>query len=290
MEILKKYPPIIEERLAALMRQIAVPGRAEICREAMVYSLGAGGKRIRPALVCAFTEMCGGDINAALDPACALEMIHTFSLIHDDLPCMDDDDLRRGKPSCHKQFDEAQALLAGDALECLAFEVTAAAEGLSDECRIKLIKCLGRAVGVCGMIGGQVIDVRNEGKAMGGEGLLEMYSLKTCALIKCACEMGCICGGREDLLLTADEYGECLGLAFQIVDDILDITSDEAVLGKPAGSDSEHGKLTYPEVFGIEKAREKAGELTKRAVTAAERLPRSEALMELTGQLLYRVK
>lgn len=290
MEILEKYPPMIEKRLIELMDNIPVCDPERICREAMKYSLGAGGKRIRPALVCAFAEMTGGDPNAAADPACALEMIHTFSLIHDDMPCMDDDDLRRGQPSCHKKYGEAVALLAGDALECYAFEVIAGARNLSHECRNSLIMTLAKAVGVCGMIGGQTIDIGNEGKGFGSDVLLRMYSMKTCALIRCACAMGCICGGRGDLAAKAEEYGEALGLAFQIVDDILDITSDTETLGKPAGSDSELDKATYPAVFGLKAAREKAAALTARAVHIAGEFPDNEPLIRLTEKLQSRVK
>ncbi|MCM1579616.1 MAG: polyprenyl synthetase family protein, partial [Ruminococcus sp.] len=206
MEILEKYPPLTEKRLGELMEGVKAEGEERLCKEAMAYSLEAGGKRIRPALVCAFAEMCGGNeaVRAALDPACALEMIHTFSLIHDDLPCMDDDDLRRGKPSCHKRYGEAAALLAGDGLECLAFEVIANAEGLSCESRVELVKVLSKAVGVSGMIGGQTVDIGGKDTFAEGE-LLRMYSMKTCALIKAACVMGCICGRREDLAPLAEE-------------------------------------------------------------------------------------
>ncbi len=290
MEVLEKYPPIIEKRLDELMDGIPVCAPESVCKEAMKYSLSAGGKRIRPALVCAFAEISGGDPNAALDPACALEMIHTFSLIHDDMPCMDDDDFRRGKPSCHKKYGEAVALLAGDALECYAFEVIAGAQKLSHECRNSLIMTLAKAVGVGGMIGGQTIDIGNEGKGFAEDVLLRMYSMKTCALIRCACAMGCICGGRGDLAAKAEEYGEALGLAFQIVDDILDITSDTETLGKPTGSDKEQDKATYPAVFGLEAARKKAAALTARAVKIAGEFPDNEPLLRLTDKLLYRVK
>lgn len=234
-----------------------------------------------------FARIFGAE-EKALDAACALEMIHTFSLIHDDLPCMDNDDFRRGKPSCHKQFDEAQALLAGDALENYAFEVIASDDKLSFEQRVKLIKCLSRNVGVMGMIGGQVIDVKNEGSRLDGESLLKMYSMKTSALIKCACEMGVICAGRDDMLPVAEEYGECLGLAFQIVDDILDITADEKLLGKPVHSDEEQNKSTYPAIFGLEAAKAKAAELTDRAMAAIEKLPDNGFITELTASLLKR--
>ena len=258
-EQLERYAAVINRRLGELMGAYNEEnaGAQLICPEAMRYSLSAGGKRIRPVLCLEFARIFGAE-EKALDAACALEMIHTFSLIHDDLPCMDNDDFRRGKPSCHKQFDEAQALLAGDALENYAFEVIASDDKLSFEQRVKLIKCLSRNVGVMGMIGGQVIDVKNEGSRLDGESLLKMYSMKTSALIKCACEMGVICAGRDDMLPVAEEYGECLGLAFQIVDDILDITADEKLLGKPVHSDEEQNKSTYPAIFGLEAAKAKA--------------------------------
>ncbi len=288
-EQLERYAAVINRRLDGLMGAYNEEnaGAQLICPEAMRYSLSAGGKRIRPVLCLEFARIFGAE-EKALDAACALEMIHTFSLIHDDLPCMDNDDFRRGKPSCHKQFDEAQALLAGDALENYAFEVIASDDKLSFEQRVKLTRCLSRNVGVMGMIGGQVIDVKNEGSRLDGESLLKMYSMKTGALIKCACEMGVICAGRDDMLSVAEEYGECLGLAFQIVDDILDITADEKLLGKPVHSDEEQNKSTYPAIFGLEAAKEKAAELTDRAMAAIEKLPDNGFITELTASLLKR--
>lgn len=289
-ETLEKYASMINSRLDSLMDAYNNDNaKAQlVCAEAMRYSLKAGGKRIRPVLAMEFARMFCGDEKMALDCGCALEMIHTFSLIHDDLPCMDDDDMRRGQPSCHKAYGEAVALLAGDALENYAFEVISADEKLSYEQRVKLIKCLSRAVGVMGMIGGQIIDIQNVGKAFDGEKLLKMYSMKTGALIRCACEMGCICGGREDMISTAHRYADALGLAFQIVDDILDITADEKVLGKPCGSDAELDKSTYPAVFGMKAAREKSAELTKAALDEIKAMGGSEFLAELTEYLLDR--
>lgn len=259
-----------------------------ICAEAMGYSLEAGGKRIRPVLVTEFARIFDNAEEKATDCACALEMIHTFSLIHDDMPCMDNDDFRRGKPSCHKQFGEDIALLAGDALENYAFEVIASDEKLSFEQRVRLIKCLSQAVGIVGMIGGQTIDVKNVGTPFDAELLLKMYSMKTGALIKCACVMGCICAERYDMIPKAEEYAEALGLAFQIVDDILDITADEKLLGKPVHSDAELNKATYPAVFGLEAAKKKAEELTDKAVSIAESFPDSSFLSQLTAFLLKR--
>lgn len=287
---LDRRAELINRRLEALMSAYTEENAAHqlICAEAMRYSLSAGGKRVRPVLVMEFARIFGDAEGKAVDSACALEMIHTFSLIHDDLPCMDNDDLRRGKPSCHKKFGEDIALLAGDALENYAFEVIASDEKLSYEQRVKLIKCLSEAVGVMGMIGGQTVDVRNVGKHFDAEMLLKMYSMKTGALIKCACVMGCICAERYDMIPAAEEYAEALGLAFQIVDDILDITADEKRLGKPVHSDSELNKATYPAVFGLEAAKLRAEELTEKAVSIAENFPDSGFLSELTKYLLKR--
>ncbi|MCI7768274.1 MAG: polyprenyl synthetase family protein [Oscillospiraceae bacterium] len=287
---LDRRAELINRRLEELMSVYTEENAAHqlICAEAMKYSLSAGGKRVRPVLVMEFARIWGDSEGKAADSACALEMIHTFSLIHDDLPCMDDDDLRRGKPSCHKKFGEDMALLAGDALENYAFDVIASDDKLSFEQRVKLIKCLSEAVGVMGMIGGQTVDVRNVGKPFDAELLLKMYSMKTGALIKCACVMGCICAERYDMIPAAEEYAEALGLAFQIVDDILDITADEKKLGKPVHSDAELNKATYPAVFGLEAAKLRAEELTEKAVSVAEGFPDSGFLSELTKYLLKR--
>ncbi|MDE7279523.1 MAG: polyprenyl synthetase family protein, partial [Oscillospiraceae bacterium] len=220
--------------------------------------------------------------------ACALEMIHTFSLIHDDLPCMDNDDMRRGKPSCHAAFGEAQALLAGDALLNFAYEVISGGEGVSAETKIALIAELSKATGVNGMIGGQVIDTIFARKMTEDE-LLNMYSMKTGALLRCACKMGCIAAGAEnEKIAAAGLYAEKLGLAFQIIDDILDVTGDEQLLGKPIGSDSDNGKTTYVTLNSIENSRRAAGVLTDEALKALEAFENTEFLNELTLFLLKR--
>lgn len=256
--------------------------------EAMAYSISAGGKRIRPVLTAEFCRVCGGAVEAALPAACALEMIHTFSLIHDDLPCMDDDDMRRGKPSCHAAFGEAQALLAGDALLNFAYEVISGGEGITAETKLALITELSKATGVNGMIGGQVIDTTFEGKMTEAE-LLNMYSMKTGALLKCACKMGCIAAEAEKEKISAAElYAEKLGLAFQIIDDILDVTGDEKLLGKPIGSDSDNGKTTYVAVNGVENSRMMAGVLTDEALKALDAFEDTQFLKELTLFLLKR--
>lgn len=285
---LEKYIKLVEDKLYSYINgEESAQGRVI---KAMKYSLSAGGKRIRPVLVLEFCRMCGGEVEKALPIACAMEMIHTFSLIHDDLPCMDNDDLRRGKPSCHKAFDEATALLAGDALEIYPIELIAKSE-LEPEKIVKIISKITHQVGVFGMIGGQQIDTENEGKPYTPQALLEMYSLKTSALLKAACCSGCIAAGAdEDTVQNAAMYAEKLGLAFQIVDDILDVTGDEKVFGKPIGSDAESGKTTYVTLYGLEKAHEKAEELTNEALEILSNWENSDFIKELTKKLLNRNK
>lgn len=258
--------------------------------EAMKYSLSAGGKRVRPVLLMEFCRVCGGNVNASLIPACALEMIHTFSLIHDDLPCMDNDDYRRGKPSCHKAYGEAVALLAGDALENLAFGIIADNEKTSPSIAIKLISELSYRVGTDGMIGGQVIDIEQYAKD-NEEILLNMYSKKTSALLKAACRMGCITAGASDIELNyAENFAEKLGLAFQIIDDILDVTSTTEELGKPVGSDAVQNKTTYVTVTGIKHASKKAEILTNEALLILDNFNGSGFLKDFTKSLLIRNK
>lgn len=256
------------------------------------YSLSAGGKRIRPALVMEFCRVCGGEPEDALPVACAIEMMHTFSLIHDDLPCMDDDDMRRGKPSCHKAFGECTALLAGDALAMLPYQIIAEAalkKRISSDAALKIISLLGERAGIFGMIGGQVIDTENEGKELPQNILLEMYRMKTGALLDFCCRAGCIAAGAgADKQLAASEYAQKLGLAFQIIDDILDVTADEKLLGKPVGSDADSGKHTYVAAVGIENARAEAQRLTQQALNALDAFDDTEFLRELTMALLKR--
>ena len=247
------------------------------CREgvlidAMRYSLEAGGKRVRPRLVLEFARLCGGSEEAALPFACAVEMIHTYSLIHDDLPCMDDDDLRRGEPSNHNVYGEDIALLAGDALLTLAFETLAddkTAELAGDRaCRLAA-KTLARYAGAVGMVGGQVIDLKSENTNAPLEVLREMDEKKTACLIQAACELGCIAANAgADKRRAAALYGESIGVAFQIQDDILDQTSSDEELGKPVGSDNENSKSTYVSLLGIEKCRALVDELTNQAIEA----------------------
>lgn len=247
-----------------------LPTADDVVSQAMRYSVENGGKRIRPALLLEFCRVCGGDYKKAVPFACALEMIHTYSLIHDDLPCMDNDDFRRGKPSCHIAFGEEYALLAGDALLTLAFE-TAMKSNLSAEITVRAAKELAKAAGVMGMVGGQVLDLQNEGKKVGVSDLQKTDELKTGELIRAACVLGCVCAGADDKkIAAAEKYAHDIGIAFQIVDDILDVTSDEETLGKPIGSDEENQKSTYVSLLGIEKSRKTAEELTLNAQKALD--------------------
>lgn len=238
--------------------------------EAMQYSLVAGGKRIRPVLTLETCRMCGGDVQAALPFACAVEMVHTYSLIHDDLPCMDDDDLRRGKPTNHKVFGEANAVLAGDALLTAAFEMMTEHRGALPAQRVlEAVDCLSHAAGAAGMIGGQVLDMEGEERPLGLEELKLMQSLKTGALICAAAEMGCIiAGGNETQRQAVRQYAQCIGRAFQIRDDMLDVTSTDEVLGKPIGSDAENGKTTFVTQLGLERCGVLVDELTQQAIDA----------------------
>lgn len=242
--------------------------------DAMAYSLLAGGKRLRPLLLLEFCKICGGELEKALPFACAVEMIHTYSLIHDDLPCMDDDDLRRGVPANHVVFGEDIALLAGDALLSLAFEVILSDENVKNLGAQKVARAAGvlaKACGVNGMIAGQVIDLTHEGKAVDVATLEQMHKKKTGALITAAATIGCIvAGASEEKIALAREFAENLGLAFQIVDDILDVTADENSLGKPVGSDAANDKSTYVSLLGLERANSLAKELTDKAVAALE--------------------
>jgi geranylgeranyl diphosphate synthase type II len=236
----------------------------ETLHKAMRYSIFAGGKRLRPALVLAACEAVGGSREDAAPAACALEMIHTYSLIHDDLPAMDDDDLRRGRPTCHKVFGEAMAILAGDGLLTYAFEVLTT--GKRTESIPGIVRAIARGSGTQGMVGGQVLDIEGEGKPATLQSVCAIHSWKTAALITACCEAGALAGGATQTEYEhLAEYGRNIGLAFQIVDDILDITSSPEALGKTPGKDARVGKATYPAVMGLEKAKEEADRLATRA-------------------------
>ncbi len=236
--------------------------------EAMRYSLLGGGKRIRPALALEFCRVCGGREEDVMPFACAVEMVHSYSLIHDDLPCMDDDDMRRGKPSTHKKYGEALALLAGDALLSLAFE-TLLKSPAQPQRVLAAAKELADASGYLGMVGGQVIDLDSEGKRIDYDTLKAMDEAKTGAMILAAARMGCYAAGADEKAVqAAAAYAVNVGMAFQVTDDILDVTSDAATLGKSTGKDSRDNKSTYVTLYGLEKAKEMADAFTRQAVDA----------------------
>lgn len=260
--------------------------------DAMHYSLMAGGKRVRPRLVIEFARLCGATADEVMPIACAVEMVHTYSLIHDDLPCMDDDDMRRGKPSNHKIYGEATALLAGDALLTLAFKTIFSGLDLSNAVRrAKCAEFLAEYSGARGMIGGQIIDLESEGKVPELSRLEIMDKKKTGCLIKAACLMGCVGAGVFDefKLNAAESYAESIGLAFQIVDDVLDVTSTTGELGKPVGSDEMQDKATYVSLLGVEKCKEMVDELTNKAIKSLEAFDGdTEPLKELALSLSKR--
>lgn len=258
-------------------------------QEAMRYSLLAGGKRIRPVLSLQFCEMVGGDAKKALPIAAAIEMVHTYSLIHDDLPAMDDDDLRRGRKTCHKQFDEATAILAGDALQSAAFRLILSAN-LPEEIRVRAGLILARQAGENGMVAGQILDLAGEKRALTEAELKQVHKLKTSALIVAACTMGVVAGGGTELQVqAAEKFANALGLAFQIRDDMLDCMGDEATLGKPIGSDISLGKTTYVTLYGIEQSEQMLKEQTEHALAAlAGMFDNTENITQMAHWLLGR--
>ena len=247
-----------------------------VLHRAMRYSVFAGGKRLRPVLILAACEAVGGQPARALPAACAMEMIHTYSLIHDDLPAMDDDDFRRGRPTSHKVFGEANAILAGDALLTEAFRLLAdplANAGHDPAVLLRVIETVARCAGSQGMVGGQVVDMEAEGQPIDLATLQYIHTRKTGALFLASIQAGAWLGGGNDRQVAAlTRYGETAGLAFQIADDILDIVGDQATLGKDVGSDQARGKATYPALLGLSEARRRAEELRDLALAALEPL------------------
>lgn len=311
------YRNLVEEYLSRCLTELTMPDNL---RKAMNYSLLAGGKRLRPVLCLMCADICAATaqgnqpflshsplgqpfLERVLPFAAGLEMIHTYSLIHDDLPAMDDDDLRRGRPSCHKAFDEATAILAGDALNTDAFAFMARVglgpAALPAERVLAALAEVSSAAGAQGMVGGQVLDLAFTGlqlpddpaaRAALSEPLRHMQALKTGALFRAACVSGGLLGGADPTQITAlRDYATQLGVAFQIVDDILDVTQDTATLGKPAGSDEQEGKLTWPALFGLSRSTELAREAVNAAAAALAPLPGSQPLEELARKLLSRV-
>ena len=267
-----KLPAFFEEDRLAVDAELdrLLPGESvqpSSIHTAMRYSVFAGGKRIRPTLCLEAARIFEGDATPALYPGCAIEFIHTYSLIHDDLPALDNDDLRRGKPTCHKKFGEATAILAGDALLTLAFETIAAAPA-SAERRVAMVREIANAAGtVRGMVGGQVADLEAEGKPVGPEMLEYIHRSKTAALIRASITAGALCAGAPDEdVARLRRFGETIGWAFQVTDDILDVEESSAALGKTAGKDIAQQKATYPAVFGLERSHQIARELAAKGI------------------------
>jgi len=279
----------VEQALSAWVAADAPAGLGE----AMRYAVLDGGKRLRPLLVLAAAEAVGGNQQAALRAACAVELIHAYSLVHDDMPCMDNDVLRRGKPTVHVKFGEAGALLAGDALQALAFELlTPDADGVPEAMQARLCRLLARCAGSAGMAGGQAIDLASVGVKLNEAQLREMHRLKTGALLQGSVLMGAVCGEvtpAEQQALA--DYGAAIGLAFQVVDDILDVTADSATLGKTAGKDAEQDKPTYVSILGLARSRAYAQELLAQALAAldASGLADTRALRALADMVVNRL-
>jgi geranylgeranyl diphosphate synthase type II len=279
-EDLKRLLPLLESRYL----QPFASGEAGLLAEAMTYSLKAGGKRIRPVLCMLAAESVGGTAEGALGCAAALEYVHTYSLIHDDLPAMDDDDLRRGKPTCHMVFGEGQAILAGDGLLTEAFTHLASDISLPPSRRVEALRILGEAAGWRGMAGGQSLDLEGEqasrkGQPVGMAQLQVIHRLKTGALLRASLEMGAVAGNAGTAERAAlRSAGEALGLAFQIQDDILDATSTEAEMGKRVGKDQGKGKITYPLLLGLTGAKKALQEATERALCQLQSLPNPHSL------------
>ncbi len=275
----------------ALSRWVSAEAPAGL-GESMRYAVLDGGKRLRPLLVLAASDAVGGQPEAALRAACAIELIHAYSLVHDDMPCMDNDVLRRGKPTVHVQFGEAQALLAGDALQALAFELlTPEGDEVPPAVQAQLCRLLARAAGYEGMAGGQAIDLASVGVDLDESRLRRMHRMKTGALLQASVAMGAACASAPAPVLQAlMRYGAALGLAFQVVDDILDVTADSATLGKTAGKDAASDKPTYVSLMGLERARAHAAELLAEARSALQDsgLPDTRALTALADMVVHR--
>lgn len=283
----KDYKKLIDEALAQYFTADELPQAG--LAEAMRYSLLAGGKRIRPILVLEFCRISGGDLEAALPTACAVEMLHTYSLIHDDLPCMDNDELRRGRPTNHVVYGECTATLAGDALQAEAFG-TILRSGLNPERKAACAEILAGAVGLDGMCGGQYLDMLGEGKKLTAQELDEINSRKTGALLVAACQMGvAAAGGDKKMLEAAGQFGAALGIAFQIRDDMLDVLSTEEELGKPIGSDEQESKNTYMVLYGQEECARIVKKLTDYAKTVLNGIfENTEFLCRLADSLAER--
>ncbi|UQA52176.1 (2E,6E)-farnesyl diphosphate synthase [Vibrio sp. ED002] len=281
-ETLTSYQQRNNQQLNQWLEQL--PHQEQPLIQAMKYGLLLGGKRVRPFLVYITGQMLGCEPEDLDTPASAIECIHAYSLIHDDLPAMDDDDLRRGQPTCHIKFDEATAILTGDALQTLAFTILAEGElnPNAESHRIKMVQALAQSSGANGMCVGQALDLGAENRRVSLAELEEIHRNKTGALINCAVKLGALAAGDKglDVMPHLERYSRAIGLAFQVQDDILDIISDTETLGKPQGSDQELNKSTYPSLLGLEGAMEKAHTLLKEALQALEAIPYNTQLLE----------
>ncbi|MGB0466264.1 MAG: (2E,6E)-farnesyl diphosphate synthase [Pontibacterium sp.] len=287
-DTLSQFRQRVESHLNKVLLSDSIEPRLQ---QAMRYGLFNGGKRVRPALVYMVNQMLGGDQADADAPAAAIECIHSYSLVHDDLPAMDDDDLRRGKPTCHIVYDEATAILAGDALQCFAFELLSREETLPATSRLAMIRILAKASGDRGMVLGQAFDLNHVGKSLTLEQLEAMHQHKTGALLNAAIELGALSGGctNTDTFKQLRRYGDAIGLAFQVKDDILDIEGNTQTLGKPQGSDLAQDKPTYPALLGLEGAKEKLAQLHLEALAALEDFgDAAQPLIELADFIVYR--
>lgn len=281
---------IVNKRLLRLL-----PGAVDYpqsLHKALHYSLFAGGKRLRPVLVLAAAEAVGGQIDVAVNTACAFECIHTYSLIHDDLPALDNDDLRRGRPTCHKEFGEATAILAGDALLTVAFGLIASTKGAAHSAVLGAVGELAKAAGSTGMIGGQMIDIESEGQEVSFPVLEYIHIHKTGELIRASVRCGAMLGGASEAELgSLTRYSEAIGLAFQIADDILDVEGSSEEMGKPTGGDQKKGKATYPALLGLDASRQRAAELVDMAIEALSGFDaKAEPLREIARYITARKK
>jgi geranylgeranyl pyrophosphate synthase len=280
----------VEDLLSELLRSQA---SSPILQNAMTYAVMNGGKRLRPVLAYASAQAVGADFSLADIAACTVELIHTYSLIHDDLPAMDDDSLRRGVATCHIKFDEATAILAGDALQSYAFELLASSDQLnvSNEIRLQMLVALAKAIGATGMVAGQSLDLQTSSKNINDESLATLHSLKTGALITASVQLGAMSAGFTDRtrLDQLSVYARAIGHAFQVQDDILDVESDTKTLGKQQGKDQQLGKVTYPVLLGLDGARQKAQSLYEEAISALNDFGEdAQALREIALYIVQR--
>ena len=288
----KSYTAAQQKRINAALRNFLPRAscRPGTLHESMRYSVFAGGKRLRPILCLAAAEACGANDDLAIPAACAVEFVHTYSLIHDDLPCMDDDDLRRGKPTNHKVYGEAVAVLTGDALLALAFEIIGLVKPAKKYTAGDMVHELALTAGSKHLVGGQVMDIEGEGAGLSARELRFIHESKTAALLTCSLRLGAMATGATPRKLESlNQFGQATGLAFQIIDDILDITQSSEKLGKSAGKDLETDKATYPALHGLEKSRREAARLTAIAIAALKPLGnKASRLHEIAGYLLQR--